>query len=91
MTNKTSISSVEDATVPNPLDPLKYLKETSLVNTVISRPGNSRYILYKEQFLAKPEVKPRKPSKEALTTEANIKVFAGGSTSETKTTSENKV
>ena len=48
VTEPTSTPSVEDAKVPNHLDPLKDLKETSLVNTVISRPGNSRYILHKE-------------------------------------------
>ena len=48
MTNTTSTPSVEDAKVPNPLDTLKDLEETSLVNTVISRPGTSRYILYKD-------------------------------------------
>ena len=97
MTNATSIPSVENAEVPNPLDPLKNLEETSLFKTVIYRPGKPGYILHKElsdismQFLAKPEVKPRKSSKGASTTEAKSKVFAIGSTSETKSTSENKV
>ena len=48
VTNTTSTPSVEDSKVPNPLDPLKDLEKKSLVNTVISRPGNSRYILHKE-------------------------------------------
>ena len=48
MTNTTSTPSVEDEKVPNSLDPLKDLEETSLVNTVIHRPGNTRYILHKE-------------------------------------------